>query len=236
MRSIGSPLRLLTAAAAALALLVAGLLAAGCGSGTGRDRTGATDAQGRIGESFELVVSRPVGGTVTTADGLIRCGTAGGGADACGPVAYPWSSTVSLSAVPDLGYRFVAWAADCSGTGDCAVHTGASGADKTVAAAFVPLARYAGSWFLVAVARPAGGVVESTDGRLRCGTAGSSADACGPALYRWTDVVTLAATPDAGFALAGWTGDCAGTGACTLDTTTASADKELSAEFAVTAP
>jgi subtilisin family serine protease len=59
------------------------------------------------------------------------------------------------------------------------------------------------------VTPPANGTVTSGDGFIACGTGGA---ACSH-LYAAGSSVTLGATPDAGFALTGWTGDCAGAGA-----------------------
>ena len=52
------------------------------------------------------------------------------------------------------------------------------------------------------------GTVTSVDGFITCGTGGA---ACSH-LYPAGAAVTLGATPDTGFALAGWTGDCTGAG------------------------
>jgi len=97
---------------------------------------------GVVGTSYLVTVYRPTGGTVTSADGRIRCGSAA--ADTlCGPVSYPWADTAALTATPDAGMMFGMWAGDCSGRAldangkyTCFLGTGTSGADKYVVAAF----------------------------------------------------------------------------------------------------
>jgi subtilisin family serine protease len=59
------------------------------------------------------------------------------------------------------------------------------------------------------VTPPANGTVTSLDGFITCGTGGA---ACSH-LYAGGSSVNLGVTPDTGFALAGWTGDCVGAGA-----------------------
>jgi len=86
-----------------------------------------------------------------------------------------------------------------------------------------------GSYFLVTVFPPDNGFVDSTDGRIHCGPAGSGANACGPVSYSWSQTATLNATPQAGYGFQSWAGDCASTGACVLE---AGADKYVIAIFA----
>jgi uncharacterized repeat protein (TIGR02543 family) len=52
--------------------------------------------------------------------------------------------------------------------------------------------------------------ITSDDGRINC-----PAESCAAA-YKTPDVVTLTATPGAGHIFTGWTGDCTGTGTCTV--------------------
>ena len=59
------------------------------------------------------------------------------------------------------------------------------------------------------VTPPVNGTVTSVDGFIHCGAGGA---ACSH-LYAAGASVNLGATPDTGFALAGWTGDCVGAGA-----------------------
>jgi predicted CxxxxCH...CXXCH cytochrome family protein len=81
--------------------------------------------------------------------------------------------------------------------------------------------------FKVVVAKPLHGTVTSSDGQIRCGTTG---DACS-AVYAWSASAVLTATPDEGFGLRTWAGDCSLTGPCVLDTTRYGADKYVLAAF-----
>ncbi|HLN59316.1 MAG TPA: PKD domain-containing protein [Thermoanaerobaculia bacterium] len=68
------------------------------------------------------------------------------------------------------------------------------------------------------------GTVSSTPSGISCGTA------CSASFPQGT-VVTLTATPDAGFSLSGWGGACSGTGACSV---TMSGAQSVTATFAAT--
>jgi GH25 family lysozyme M1 (1,4-beta-N-acetylmuramidase) len=68
------------------------------------------------------------------------------------------------------------------------------------------------------------GVVTSTPSRIDCGSACSS-------LFDPGAVVTLVATPDPGAVFVGWSGSCAGTGACVV---TMDADRSVLATFGFT--
>ena len=180
------------------------------------DGSGASQGQGKLGVSYVVSFSRPVGGAIRSSDGLVNCGTTATGRDACGPVQYAWGQTASFTAEPDAGYLFYSWAADCTGNEGCSVSTAQFGADKWVAAAF--LTRSLPGGFAVTVQRPAGGTITSSDGRINCGTPGGTANACGPQIYRQAQgLITLTATPDPGYRLRTWAGDCAGDGVCTID-------------------
>ena len=102
---------------------------------------------GQGNQTFGVTVSRPVNGTVTSADGAIRCGTGGAACKAT----YAWAATVTLTAAPDTGYVFTSWAGDCTLTGPCVLSTAKSGADKTVVAVF-SLPQQAGHGFFAAPA------------------------------------------------------------------------------------
>jgi hypothetical protein len=111
-------------------------------SPSGSSKPAANSRPGTVGQSFLVTVYPPTGGTVTSADGQIACGSASG-ATRCGPASYPWGETVALTATPDAGMMFGMWAGDCSGrTLDangkytCFLGTGTSGADKYVLAVF----------------------------------------------------------------------------------------------------
>jgi hypothetical protein len=122
----------------AIALLVPLVLAA-CGNGK---QPGATARPGTPGQLFKVTVFRSVGGTITSADGKIRCGTAGAGCSA----EYGWDDQVTLSATPDAGFKFELWAGDCSDDGACVLSTRSTGADKYVIASFTSGTAAHGTW------------------------------------------------------------------------------------------
>jgi hypothetical protein len=118
-----------------------GLLLAliGCGPSSAPTKTGT--GAGQVGTSFDVTVSRQPGGTVTSSDGRINCGT-GAAATLCGPVSYGWSDTATLIATADAGMMFGTWGGDCLGRAEvngqytCFLDTTRSGADKYVLAVF----------------------------------------------------------------------------------------------------
>ena len=83
------------------------------------------------------------------------------------------------------------------------------------------LSRYQGSTLMVTRAGAGAGTVTSAPAGIDCGTSCSAPMAAVP--------VTLTATPAAGSAFTGWSGDCSGKGVCTL---TMSADHSVAATFA----
>lgn len=100
------------------------------------------------GVYFLVSVNRPVGGTITSDDGRIRCGTAPD-ANACGPVEYGWDATATLTAVADPGFMFLGWGStSCPGIATaCSLDTKTFATDKTLAVAFGgPLVWDLGYW------------------------------------------------------------------------------------------
>ena len=59
-----------------------------------------------------------MGGTITTADGLVNCGAAGNVCgDAEGWIQIPLAqASLTLTATPTAGWTFIQWAGDCTGT------------------------------------------------------------------------------------------------------------------------
>jgi predicted CxxxxCH...CXXCH cytochrome family protein len=93
-----------------------------------------------FGVFYVVNVSRPVGGTIDSADGKIHCGTAGGTANDCGPASWLWSDKASFTVTPDADNYFQSWAGDCADVGECKFDMVADpGADKWVVAVFNPI-------------------------------------------------------------------------------------------------
>lgn len=124
------------------ALAMAAVVIAGCGGNTPTPAgTTGGELKGKFGVFYVVNVSRPVGGTIRSTDGLIDCGPVTGTKNLCGPVSYDWDHPIALSATADVGQYFQTWAADCSGAvavDGCVLDTATGGADKWVAAVFNP--------------------------------------------------------------------------------------------------
>lgn len=113
-------------------------------------------------------------------------------------VKYVAGSTVDLTGVPtNPGYFFTVWSGDLSGATNPATLTFPGSIEgpghtstQTVTANF---GRYEYTFNVTVVGT--GSIVQSPT----------------PAIYRYGDIITLTATPGAGFALTGWSGDATGT-------------------------
>jgi hypothetical protein len=136
----------------------------------------------------------------------------------CGAVcsaSFNSGTPVSLTAAPVSGWSFQGWGGACSGTGTCSL---TMNADQSVSASFSP-ATYTLS---VAVAGSPGSRVTSSSSAIDCGSTCSANFTAGTQ-------VTLIATPDYAWGLAGWGGACSGIGGCSV---TMNADTSISATFA----
>ena len=154
--------------------------------------------------SFILSVSA-ANGTVTSNPAGIDCG--GDCSESYAP-----ATVVTLTAIPAAGYVFSGWAGACSGTGACNV---------TMDPAQSVTANFSVQSFLLSVTNGGNGAVASNPAGINCPST------CG-AGYASGTPVTLTATPNAGFAFDGWTGECSGTGSCSV---TMNAARNVGAAF-----
>ena len=120
---------------------------------------------------------------------------------------YDDGTVVTLTATPDAGFEFTGWSGDASGTTNPLDIT--MDADKTVTALFSPIQRTL--------------TVNATNGSV------AVAPNSGTGTYDDGSVLTLTATPDAGYEFTGWSGDASGT-TNPLDITM-DADKTVTANF-----
>ena len=155
-----------------------------------------------------------LGGTATAHVKITPAGNGSGHTDSttpglnCGTVcdADFSSSPITLEAQPAMGSTFAGWSVDCSGTGSCTLDlTG----PKSVIATFT-LQRFALAVGLAGNGS-ANGDVKASAGSIDCTSSGGCSDN-----YDYGTSVTLTASSPTGTTFAGWSGDCAGTGACSV--------------------
>lgn len=136
-------------------------------------------------------------GTVTSSPPGIDCGSD------C-QQEYNSVLSVTLTPTPDPDSTFTGWSgAGCLGTGTCTVTTNTHA--KVTATFEIKTYR-----LTILKAGTGSGTVTSEDGKVSCGSDCEE-------IYTHGTSVTLTATPDTGFAFAGWSGSgCTGTGTCTV--------------------
>ncbi|MEK6276237.1 MAG: hypothetical protein AABM30_13035, partial [Actinomycetota bacterium] len=148
-------------------------------------------------------------GTVTSNVGGINCG-------ATCTATYAEGTLVTLTAAASGTSSFNGWSGDCSGTSATCVVTMTQA--RSVTADFGPP-----MWLLtVSKAGSGTGTVTSDFAGINCGATCSASFADGT-------LVTLTESPSSGSAFTGWSGDCSGTGTCTV---TMSAARNVTATFA----
>ena len=147
-------------------------------------------------------------GTVTSNVGGINCG-------ATCSATYSDGTLVTLTATPSGASAFNGWSGDCSGTSTTCVVTMSQARDVT--ADFGPPTHP----LAVSKAGSGTGVVTSDVAGINCGATCSASFAEGT-------IVTLTAASSSGSAFSGWSGDCSGTGACTV---TMSVARNVTATF-----
>ena len=153
------------------------------------------------GGDVQLTITPPQGGTIV-GDG-IECGTRGTNCS----VTRPRGTAVALQAQPDEGFVFTAFTGDCASTGGTVLESA-----RTCGASFTPIVPPAAgaAEHLLTVDLPTDGTIEGAG--IRCGTGGTECSAKQAANVQ----ITLTATPNAGFTLGAFTGDCAPGGVTTM--------------------
>jgi hypothetical protein len=193
----------------------------------GKDRGGVPVAptQQRAYDPGQLtgtVVAQAAGRLVTdvVGAGSVSVTTSTAAAVPCGNgtgLCYPFGTVVALQATPAAGARLEGWSAPCAGTPPSSSCLVTMSGDKLVRATFsgaVPVR-------LQVSVLGAGGSVSSDPAGIACPGDCAEDFAAGT-------VVTLRANAAAGTSFSGWSGDCSGSGSCTL---TMSAARNVSASF-----
>ncbi|HET9579459.1 MAG TPA: Ig-like domain repeat protein [Usitatibacter sp.] len=163
-----------------------------------------------------LSVSRSGSGTgsVTSSPAGIDCGSTCSASFASG-------TNVTLTAAPAPGAVFTGWSGACTGSASSCV------VDITAATTVVATFASAPGAATLGVSVSGSGSVTSSPAGIDCASSCSASFASGTS-------VTLSATPSAGMSFQGWSGACAGSGACTV---TMNSSTTVSAAFrAKTAP
>jgi|GEM_PF-2182361 uncharacterized repeat protein (TIGR02543 family) len=157
------------------------------------------------GLTLTISNSNVTGGTVTSVDGSISCGTI------CS-ANFTQGGTVTLLEIPAAGYNFTGWTGACTGSTTCTV-TMSSAQSVTAIFALVTNPRT----LTVTNSNHIGGTVTSSSGGINCGTTTCSAS------FSLGSSVTLTATPAVGYNFTGWSGGgCSGTNfTCTVSMSSA---------------
>jgi len=125
---------------------------------------------------------------------------------------YAYGEIVSLTATPDVGYSFSGWSGAASGTSNPTSIT--MNGNKSVTANFAATA----PTYTLTVSAAHGSVTVTPD----------------KSSYAYGEIVSLTATPDAGYHFSGWSGAASGTSTST--SITMNGNKSVTANFAATAP
>jgi Divergent InlB B-repeat domain/Fibronectin type III domain len=200
-------------ASAATGSTFAGWSGGGC-AGTGTctvtvsAATSVTATFTRPSFALSVIKSGNGSGTVTSAPTGINCGAT---------CSASFTSAVTLTAAPAAGSTFTGWTGGgCTGTGICTV---------TLNAATSVTATFALQSFALTVTKSGAGsgTVTSAPTGINCGATCSASFTSGTA-------VSLTAAPAAGSTFTGWSGSCAGIGACNV---TMSAAGAVTATFTI---
>jgi len=144
---------------------------------------------------YALTVSKIGAGTVISAPAGINCGPT------C-TFNFPYLTSVTLTATPAQGYKFLFWTGSCEGnyTTTCTV---------TMDAAKSATANFDRVFYTLTVINSGGGSVASIPSGIKCGSI---------CTYNFpsSTTVTLTATAASGYSFSGWSGACIGTATCAL--------------------
>ncbi len=176
-----------------LAALFLSTLVAACGG----NNDISTDVPPASVEKFELGVQVIGVGQVQSAPAGLDCSSL------CA-ADFDAASTVTLTAIPASGFRFVGWNDGCTGSATCSVTMDQL---RNVLATFEPIP--GAQIYTLSVAITGSGSVASLPAGINCGSDCSE-------VYPANTQVTLTATPNANQSFAGWSGACSGASSCVV--------------------
>ena len=146
-------------------------------------------------------------GVITTTPGSIDCGAT------CN-ASFDYNTVLTLTATADTGSVFTGWTGDCAVDGLSCTTTVTGTRDVTATFTLIT--------YTLSVSTTGAGSVTSDPPGIDCGATCREA-------YDYNTVVTLTATPDTGYYLASWEGDCSAGGfTCT---TTVTGTRDITATF-----
>ena len=165
--------------------------------------------------SVTMDAAKSVTATFTLKQFALVLATIGSGSISASPQpvggTYGAGTVVSLTPTPAANFQFIGWSGACSGSSSCSVTMDAT---KSVTATFTL------KQFALTLATVGSGTITANPTPVN-GTYGAGT------------VVALTATPASGSQFSGWSGACAGTGACSV---TMDAAKGVTATFAALPP
>ena len=148
-------------------------------------------------------------GTITTSPAGVDCGTT------CS-ASFDYGTAITLTASADTGSTFTGWQGDCTVNGLSCTTTMTG--TRNVTATFTLIT------YTLSVTTTGNGSVSSSPGEIDCGATCSDT-------YDYNTVVTLTATPDTGYYLAQWEGDCTADGLSCVSTITGT--RNVTATFGI---
>jgi hypothetical protein len=176
-----------------ISFLVLFLISA-CGGGS--TPTGNGNGGGATTTQFSLSINVTGSGSVTSSPAGINCGSD------CSEN-FNENTSVTLTQVADSGFEFIQWQGACNGSSTCIVNMNQA---QSVTAVFQSITPE--TYFLNVTLSGNGGVTSNPMG-IDCGTNCSESYSDGTS-------VSLTATPDSGYQLTSWSGDCVGAGSCNI--------------------
>lgn len=162
-------------------------------------------------------------GTVTSSPAGLNCSISNGATSGSCSASYAPGTNVTLTAAPTNGHSFDGWSGACSGSGTCSVSMTEA---RSAIATFTEPRLF---WLVAApISGSHDGTVTSSPPGIDCTLVPAGLKGECTARFPNGTIVTLTALPASGNSFGGWSGDCSGTGGCTVSMTQ---DRDVRAFF-----